>query len=54
MDKPCNICKHPKPLTDYYKKAGNSDGRKNVCKTCENQLAKEKRAKKDSETIKAF
>jgi hypothetical protein len=38
MFKPCCICRHPKPLGDFYRDSRASDGHQCRCKKCHNDL----------------
>jgi hypothetical protein len=43
--KPCTRCRIPKPLEAFPKVTENPDGRGNVCKQCDRELYKEKKAR---------
>jgi hypothetical protein len=52
--KPCTRCHLPKPLSDFPKVTDNKDGRGNVCKECERQTRKEKKAREEEYGKKYF
>lgn len=43
--KPCTRCHVPKPLAEFPIIRENNDGRGSVCKPCERQTRKEKKAR---------
>jgi hypothetical protein len=43
--KPCTRCTIPKPLSDFPVQTETNDGRGTICKPCERQVRKEKKAK---------
>jgi hypothetical protein len=45
--KTCTRCSIPKPLSAFNKAPENPDGRRAMCKTCDREVRKEKKAREE-------